>query len=444
MFENFSGNSLLIGGLVGGAATIGIVWGHIKSFFEKLYSIFVVTLYTKHWKLSDAVNMYCYDKLKRKNLGNNNTYLASNFYVKNKDAINLVAYEKIDKPMTFWKGWFPLFVQSSESKGNNDHSSDGDNSNLLTIKFLRFTFNSDSFIKDCVDHYNTQKLSKGSNNKRYKIVNIIGDEHNHNNDHFHPEVGREDLDSCFRAIGLDKSEIGFKSEDKPFDKLVYPQDVKDLVKDAEFWYNSKDWYKQRGIKWKLGTLLYGKPGVGKTSLIRSLAKQLDVPIYRFDLSSLNNQDFKKGWDLAAQNVPCLIAMEDFDSVFEGRKNVSCKDKNYSALSFDAILNAIDGVQEFEGIYLCISTNDISKIDPALGGCFGIDKVSLRPGRIDRILYLKEISKENAKELCKRIIPEYSDSWEILIEEGIKNKLTASQFEHKCSEFALKKYFENKI
>ena len=54
------------------------------------------------------------------------------------------------------------------------------------------------------------------------------------------------------------------------------------------------------------------------------------------------------------------------------------------LTFDCLLNCLDGVERADGIFTIITTNDIGKIDPALGQPRklpdGTHGVHLAPGR----------------------------------------------------------------
>jgi hypothetical protein len=106
------------------------------------------------------------------------------------------------------------------------------------------------------------------------------------------------------------------------------------------------------------------------------------------------------------NVPCIALIEDIDNVFHGRENISrkhgmmsflmaSKKKDGEAdqpppspLTFDCLLNCLDGVDRCDGVFTIVTTNSIDKIDPALGqprklpdGT--VEFISSRPGRIDK-------------------------------------------------------------
>merc|ERR550519_2368933 len=57
---------------------------------------------------------------------------------------------------------------------------------------------------------------------------------------------------------------------KNFDNVFFPE-KDDMVAMIDFFTNSKDWYKTRGIPYTMGFLLHGEPGCGKTSTIKAIA-----------------------------------------------------------------------------------------------------------------------------------------------------------------------------
>ena len=67
----------------------------------------------------------------------------------------------------------------------------------------------------------------------------------------------------------------------------------------------------------------------------------------------------------------------------------------SKVTFSGLLNAIDGVAAGEGRLLMATTNHIELLDPAL----------IRPGRIDRKIYIGYARREQAKRLFLRFFPE---------------------------------------
>lgn len=114
---------------------------------------------------------------------------------------------------------------------------------------------------------------------------------------------------------------------------------------------------------KSGLLLYGKPGNGKTNLIRYLAIKygLDVAIITFN-ADYTNEDML----LMFAEIPnnSIVLLEDFDSVFDKRKCLI--DSQNIKFTFDGLLNALDGIWSSDKkLVYCITCNDINKIDSAI-------------------------------------------------------------------------------
>ncbi len=223
----------------------------------------------------------------------------------------------------------------------------------------------------------------------------------------------------------------------PFDFYPYPPHVMQFVADCERWKQSQEWFSEKQIPWRRGALFVGKPGSGKTLLIKSLAQHLNLPVYLFDLASMSNQELYRYWDQSTSNSPAMIVLEDFDSIFHGRENV-CGES--SSVSFDAILNCISGIKQCDGIFLAVTVNDISKIDSAIGLPDPEKGISSRPGRIDEIIYINEMDADCRRKLAARMLehPPHSEVIDEIVERG--DGMTGAQFCEICKQECLKTFW----
>ena len=195
---------------------------------------------------------------------------------------------------------------------------------------------------------------------------------------------------------------------------------------------------------------------------------MNLPIYVFNLAETSNHELVKTWTAMQVNVPCVALIEDIDNVFHGRENVARKsgmmsmmfasqkkdeqgkdDKQsasmFSPLTFDCLLNCLDGVERTDGIFTIITTNDLSKIDPALGQprkspTGETEFISTRPGRVDKAVELTYMESADKKLMAKRILGEYPDEYLRMLEFIDRYPdlpETPAQFQERCGQIALK-------
>jgi chaperone BCS1 len=159
-------------------------------------------------------------------------------------------------------------------------------------------------------------------------------------------------------------DLGSKQNKRPLESVVLPLGVKEsLIDSIDNFYNSEQWYSDRGVPWRLGILLHGAPGNGKSSLVAAVASHLNAQIYTFSLKGISDRDLPRLIQDVNRNSVLLI--EDIDCVSKGREVDG-------QVSFSTLLNCLDGLSATEGRLLFITTNHPEHLDPAL----------VRPGRID--------------------------------------------------------------
>ncbi|KAG6852907.1 hypothetical protein C0991_008250 [Blastosporella zonata] len=142
--------------------------------------------------------------------------------------------------------------------------------------------------------------------------------------------------------------------------------VESLIKDAQEFIDTEQWYVEAGIPHRRGYLLYGPPGTGKTSTIYALAGELGLEIYALSLSSgfVDDSFLQK----AASSIPknSILLIEDIDCAFPSREDSEDDERRgpaqpyglvsgfnpglgrKSAVTLSGLLNVIDGVGSEEG------------------------------------------------------------------------------------------------
>ncbi|KAH0685389.1 hypothetical protein KY290_016662 [Solanum tuberosum] len=98
-------------------------------------------------------------------------------------------------------------------------------------------------------------------------------------------------------------------------------DQKDMIlKDLERFMTRKEYYRKVGKAWKRGYLLFGPPGMGKSSLIAAIANYLNFDIYDLELTAVTrNSDLRKL--LVATTNKSILVIEDIDCTINLKANL---------------------------------------------------------------------------------------------------------------------------
>ena len=157
-----------------------------------------------------------------------------------------------------------------------------------------------------------------------------------------------------------------------------------------------------------------------------------MPIYFLDIGTMDNEEFHRGFHDALANSPSIVLVEDIDAVFHGRVNVAAE--KGKGLTFDCFLNALSGVESSDRILLIVTTNDMSKIDPALVQQDESLRVS-RPGRIDEVVHMGPLDQAGRIKLAERIMRGCHPAW---IAHEVRTGVgdSGAQFQLRCSKTAL--------
>jgi len=174
------------------------------------------------------------------------------------------------------------------------------------------------------------------------------------------------------------------------------EDVKREIIEAVEWplkYPEK--FKKFGIKPPKGVLLYGPPGTGKTLIAKAVANEAQANFISVKGPELLNKwlgeserAIRKIFKKARQVAPCIIFFDEIDAIAQMRG----LDEGNRAVErvVNQLLTEMDGLEELEGVIVIGATNRPDILDPAL----------LRPGRFDRLVYVRPPDKKSRLAIFK--------------------------------------------
>lgn len=205
-------------------------------------------------------------------------------------------------------------------------------------------------------------------------------------------------DSLFDYICDDDSDES--QEDSYFNfsksgvRMFMPGDIKTTFKDVAGLQTAKEdlfdilnflkdpnAFMQIGARIPKGVLLSGAPGNGKTLLARALAGEAGCPFLYINASEFQEALVGIGaarirhlFTIAKQVAPCIIFIDEIDSIGQKRSNFSFGSSSESAQALNQLLAEMDGFEENENHIIVLgATNRLDVLDSAL----------VRPGRFDR-------------------------------------------------------------
>ncbi|MDK2782155.1 MAG: transitional endoplasmic reticulum ATPase, partial [Archaeoglobi archaeon] len=197
-------------------------------------------------------------------------------------------------------------------------------------------------------------------------------------------VTREDfMEALKRVEPSAMREVLVEVPEVRWDDIGGLEDVKQELKEAVEWpLKYPEAFEALKTEPPKGILLYGPPGTGKTLLAKAVANESDA-----NFISIKGPEIMSKWvgesekaireifKKARQTAPTIIFLDEIDSIAPRRGHGF--DSNVTERVVSQLLTEMDGLEELRGVVVIAATNRPDIIDPAL----------LRPGRLDRIIYV---------------------------------------------------------
>ncbi len=417
--------AFVVGGTVGIVA--GVVTGTLTTLLGKVTEALNGLVFVRKELKGAAAEMLLYHLRRRArsiSIGKE-TYTGFGVYLKPRQFFAPIFYRMVNESQKlFFLGRVPVFVTPAIKTEKSEIAP--------AVVYVRWTLDLEKLMVEATVDFHKKYQAVWGKAQRHSVSRYFGTRGaaQKEGESVETPTGRthspEHTDWSRQPIGFAEEEIGYDKKKNPgLQNLSLTSEAIGIVKDVEFWTANKPWYQDRSITWKRGYALQGKPGSGKTSLIRGIAEHFDLPVCIMDLASMTNKDLNRYWAEARSEAPCIILIEDIDGVFHGRVS---QQAGADGLTFDTLLNCIDGLEQRDGILLFVTTNHIQHVDTAL----------LRPGRIDVMTELPDLDYSCRLKMAQRILKNGA-----LAEQLARSHAacTAAKFQEVCTQQALNGLWE---
>lgn len=184
---------------------------------------------------------------------------------------------------------------------------------------------------------------------------------------------------------------------KTKDDIIFDK-MDELISKLDNWGSIKQFYEDHNITYKLGILLYGPAGTGKTSLVNFIAAYTGRTIQVIDLSmslSVLKEviDEIEDWSEGTKKSSILV-FEELDTVRTSvdSKEISSEVRQNAEDKIQFLLQLFDGFYSLDGIICVATTNNYELLDPRL----------IRKGRFDITYDCPAFNYDQAQQLCNKL------------------------------------------
>lgn len=419
-------------GWLGFLAPVALFYKQTKDFVVRVFKIF--------WKTREVpydFHRHFYEELKKRSFCTNfDEYglITASLYSKKRNLYLPIVFKTSHTEFFFYKKFIPIIVTGTMYS--------------FSISYLKGTFAFEKFLSEIIaichkQFINTQSTIEPPNRffievKRGRALKFLKEEQggggggsvagggtisntNKNSTIIGYSVIVENKYQDL-ALGGDLNEFEYCCRSAPKDFYRFTEAGRQALNQVKKWLGAKEWYGDRNIAWRRGMMLHGKPGNGKSALILEIAKKCRIPLYIFDLASMDNGEFD-AFLMSLPSEPAIVLVEDIDAIFAGRENIT-RTAHYGGLTFDCLINRLGGVNSVRNKFIFITTNHLNNVDPAL----------LRPGRMDEVVEILPLNLEEKRELANIILDEYPHLIDDIVTEGAED--STAEFENRCTRVAL--------
>ncbi|NWV02752.1 SPAT5 protein, partial [Ptilonorhynchus violaceus] len=228
--------------------------------------------------------------------------------------------------------------------------------------------------------------------------------------------------SAMREVAIDVPKVSWSD-------IGGLEDVKLKLKQAVEWpLKHPESFIRMGIQPPKGVLLYGPPGCSKTMIAKALAHESGLNFLAVKGPELMNKyvgeserAVKEIFRKARAVSPSILFFDEIDALAVERGNSSGAG-NVADRVLAQLLTEMDGIEQLKDVTILAATNRPDMIDKAL----------LRPGRIDRIIYVPLPDAATRREIFKLHFQSMPVSDEVCLAELVERTQKYSGAEVKLS------------
>ena len=185
-----------------------------------------------------------------------------------------------------------------------------------------------------------------------------------------------------------------KTTTRTLESVVLPEgELERLVEDVREFLESRAWYAAHGLAWCRNFLLSGVMGSGKTIAIEAVAHEFRINLYMLNVSGTMMSDERLHQLMLAIPPGSIVLVEEVDEAVPGGTVKSAD--HTSKVTFQGLLQALDGIASREGCMIFLTTNHVERLDERL----------IRDGRVDFRMEFTHATASQCERIYRRFYPD---------------------------------------